>query len=364
MRYVMIMAGGSGTRLWPLSRAERPKQLVPLRGGRSLLQLAFDRAAACAPADRVLVCAAERHREAILRGLPDLAEERFLGEPEGRDTAAAVGLTAEVLLREDPEATFAVLTADHLIEPVETFRERLLAGFDLVDADARRLVTFAIRPTEPATGYGYVEQGDPIAGANGAYEAAQFVEKPDAATAQRYVESGRFGWNSGMFVWKARTFLEALEKHKPDLRSGLAEIGAALGTSEAERAIRDIYPALPKISVDYAVMEPASADEAFGVCMVWMDVAWRDVGSWPSFAATLDADDQGNRAMDSAGGADTTALDCRDSLVVNEAPGHHIAAVGCEGLVIVHTADATLVMPASHAQRLKELHGRLPEELK
>ncbi len=365
MRYAMIMAGGSGTRLWPLSRRDRPKQLVPFIGGRSLLEIAVERAHAVADPSRTAICAAASYMDEIRRISPRTPDDLLLGEPTGRDTLSAIGLTAAVLAARDPDAVFCVLTADHLIEPLDRFAECVETGFALVERDPDRLVTFSIRPTFAATGFGYVERATPIDIGAGpaAHTVARFVEKPDRPTAEQYVASGRFGWNSGMFVWRASAFLAAVERFRPDAHAGLVEIARAWGAPTQTATLARVYPELPKISVDFAVMEPASASgSGFEVCTVEMDLDWRDVGSWPSFAETLDSGASGVRASVPADGAVT--LDCRDTLIVSDDPGHTVAALGVSGLVIVHTRDATLVMPAADAERLKELHTKLPERLR
>ena len=359
MRYAVIMAGGSGTRLWPVSRRDRPKQLVPLIRGRSLLDLAVERAHAIVGPERTAVCASAAHLERIRAATPGTPDDLLLGEPVGRDTLHAIGLTAAVLARRDPDAVFCVLTADHLIEPVDRFGACMERGFALVDQSAERLVTFAIRPTRPATGFGYVEQGDDIEPGvePKAFTVRRFVEKPDRATAERYLAAGNFGWNSGMFVWRADTFLRAMGRFAPESRAGLDEIARAWdGPAQAETLGR-VFPTLPKISVDYAILEPAGAEgSGFEVCAVEMDLSWRDVGSWPSLAETLEPDERGVRTT----GAEAVTLDCEDCLFVSDVPGHTIAAVGLRGVVVVHTKEATLVMPAEEAERLKELHGMLP----
>jgi len=407
-RYAMIMAGGAGTRLWPMSRKDRPKQLIRFiqpaasegkpeskadskaKGKaeakseakaeaspeqQSLLELAATRLEGLIDRKHRYICTSESYREIIRAEIEDFSDkagnERILGEPCGRDTVNAVGLTAAVLHKIDKKAVFAVLTADHIIEPQDVFRERMDLGFRLIEDDADRLVTFSIKPTSPATGFGYVERGTPIRGVKGseikgqhlAFHVERFVEKPDLPRAQAYVQSGQFGWNSGMFVWKAETFLRALEKFKPENHEMLMKVAAAWGTKKQKATLEDIYPKLPKISVDYAIMEPAAKDKEreFTICTVLMDLKWLDVGSWPSYAETVVADAKGMRV---SGAGATVAVKCKNTLSVNAVAGHTVALLGCEDLIVVHTKDATLVMPRARAEELKELHGEVAEGLR
>ena len=242
MRYAMIMAGGRGTRLWPMSRKQRPKQMLPLVDGRSLLELAGRRLEGVVPAEQRLICTSEAHRHPLRESLPQFSDEQILGEPVGRDTVNAIGFTAAVLAKRDPEAVFAVLTADHIIEPQDEFRRKVNLGFQIVEEDRTRFATFSIMPTYAATAYGYVERSDPVAGFQSAYIARRFVEKPDAKTAQSYIDAGTFGWNSGMFVFSAREFLAALRKFKPRSYEGIARIGEAWDTLRPEQAVlNEVY---------------------------------------------------------------------------------------------------------------------------
>jgi len=372
-----------------MSRLNRPKQLIRFmeRAGdptrRSLLELAMMRLEGLIDPKGRYICTSESYREIIKEQMPDLSDDQILGEPIGRDTVNAVGFAAAVLAKKDPDAIFAVLTADHLIEPEDVFRERMDTGFRLVEADPKRFVTFAIKPTYPATGFGYIERGTPIRdkqdagkkgidGASaGAFHVARFVEKPDLARAQAYVESGDFAWNSGMFVWKASSFLEALKRFKPESYQGIMKIRDAWGAKNAKDVLNEVYPTLPKISVDYAVMEPAAREaqnasdstksaDRFSVCTVQMDLKWLDVGSWPSFAETVPADKAGNAA---AGEGASVIVNSSRNLIVNAQAGHTVAVLGAEDLIVVHTPDATLVMPRAKAEELKLVHAKLDSKL-
>lgn len=368
MRYAMIMAGGSGTRLWPMSRDGQPKQLIrfihrPDGSVASLLQLAAERAAAIAPHERCFVCTGERYRDQILRGVPGITDDRILGEPEPRDTVNAVAFAAAVFARQDPAAVFAVLTADQLITPAETFQAAIDRGFRLVEEDPTRLVTFGITPTHPATGYGYIEQGGPI-GSDPAEPAAfaveRFVEKPPLDKARAYLASGRFFWNAGMFVFQARQFLDLYERFLPENAEGLRRIAHAWDTPNRRATLEAVYPTLKKTSVDYGIMEPASADPAVSIVGVEMPVRWLDVGSWPTYAETVAPDADDNRVA----GLRLAAHDARSNVVIGEGgpdADHLVALVGCENLIVVRTARATLVMPRERAEELKALHASLEQ---
>jgi len=347
-----------------MSRADRPKQLLPFiqgeGGPRSLLAIAADRLDGLVPADRRFICTGERYRDQIRASLPGFGDAQILGEPVGRDTVNAIGLAAVIFEQLDPDAVFAVLTADHIISPQDRFSEAMEVGFSLVEDDPARLVTFAITPTHPATGFGYVKRGATMDASPLAFAVEQFVEKPDLARATAFVESGAYGWNSGMFVFSTRTFLRLLGEHVPQSLAGLREIQQAWETPDRVAVLERVYPLLPKDSVDYGIMEPAAGGGS-PICGVTMDVSWLDVGSWPSFAQTLPADELGNRV---APGTGTVLVDSSDNLVVAAGDDEHtIALLGCSGLVVVRTPDATLVMPADKAQDLKALYGVLPDRL-
>ena len=302
---------------------------------------------------------------------PRVLDDRILGEPVGRDTVNAVGFAAAVFSKLHKDAVFCVLTADHLIRPESVFRERADLAFRMVEQDPSRLVTFAIKPTYAATGFGYVERGPALTGVTDdkrkpigkglAFRVTRFVEKPDAPRAQAYFESGHFAWNSGMFVFHAQTFMDCLKRFKPESHDGLMKIREAWGTKKQRDVLAQVYPELPRISVDYAVMEPASRDKDVSVCTVLTDVDWLDVGSWPSYGQTLQADGEGNRV-----GAQCKAVlvDAVNNLIVSDDPSHTVAVLGVKDLIVVHTKDATLVMPREKAEQLKKPHAMVEEGLR
>jgi mannose-1-phosphate guanylyltransferase len=361
VRHAVIMAGGSGTRLWPLSRAERPKQLLDVvaddsaeTGAHSLLVEAFDRLRAVLPADRIWVCTAARYGQQVRAALPDLAPDRLILEPVARDTANAVGLAAALVADADPDAELAVLSADHVIRPVERFAATLTTAYDALAVRPDALVTLGIRPTSPATGYGYVQRGAPTE-VPGVAEAAAFREKPDRETAESYLTSGEYLWNSGMFVWRARTVLDALAEHLPESAEGLRRIVAAPAGAGRDAVLAEIFPTLPKISVDYAVLEPAAAEPG-RVLVADLDVDWLDVGSWPALAHTLDTDAAGNAVRGLA-----VVVDGSGNIVFSDDPDHLVALVGVRDSVVVHTADVTMVCPVSDAERVKQLLAAVDE---
>jgi mannose-1-phosphate guanylyltransferase len=287
--------------------------------------------------------------------VPELSRDRFLGEPAGRDTLNAVGFGAAVIGQRDPEAVIAVFTADHIIKPPGEFREIVTHGFQLAEQQANTLVTFGITPTAPATAYGYLQLGGLIDGSARVVE--QFKEKPDAATARAYLEAGaqRYLWNSGMFVWRATTLLDCIRRYAPENFAGLGKIGREWNTPQREAVLSEVFPTLKKISVDFAVMEPASRDPHVRVAAVPMPLRWVDVGSWPSFGETCPHDVQGN----ALGAGRILTLDTHGTLIASSDPKHLVAAVGCEDLIIIHTPDATLVCRKDQAEAIKDLYRRV-----
>lgn len=355
----MIMAGGAGTRLWPMSRKSQPKQLLPFINGKSLLALAAERLDGVVPQANQYICTGEQYRSAIRQSLPQFDDEHIIGEPVGRDTLNAVGLTAAILAERDPDAVFVVLTADHLIEPVEAMRNKLIIGLDTVEQDRKRFVTYSITSTFAAEQYGWVKRGEAIDANNGVYHAAWFDEKPGPAKAAQYHADETINWNSGMFVFPAKTFLDAVQWFKPEAHPGLITIGKNWDAKHRQTAFNDIYPVQPKISVDHGVMNPASRDERIDVCTISLDVSWLDVGSWTSYAETLKPDAQNNRAN-----TKLTQIDSTGVVAVSDDPKHTIATIGCADLIIIHTKDATLICKRDDAQKVKQLADMVDEQLR
>ncbi len=342
--YAVIMAGGSGTRFWPISRGATPKQLVRIIGDATMIQATVARLQPYIPPERVLVVTTAALAAETRRQLPALRPEHVIAEPVGRDTAACVGLAALVVQRIDPAAVMILLPADQVITPADAFQDALAAG--VATARQGNLVTFGIQPRFAATGYGYIQVGAalPAIGANRINRVARFVEKPDAARAQEYVDDGSYRWNAGIFAWQAVTVVEELSTHCGWLMEALAPLVSAWGTPRWESVLAAVYQPLKRISIDYALMEKSQR-----ICVVTGTYQWDDVGCWDSLYDHLPA---GERGVISRG--QTLAIDCHDSLLVSES-GQVITAIGLQGLTVVATRDAILVVPKGRSQEVKQV---------
>ena len=341
--YAVIMAGGDGERFWPLSTPKRPKQFVDVFGGKPLIRHAFDRLKGLIPPERTLVVTAAKLVPLTRRALPEVPACNVVGEPCRRDTAAAVAVACGLVTRlGGPDAVGCILTADQLMKPEKAFRDTLR---DAISAAAKfdAIVTMGIVPDRPSTGYGYIECGKRVdAGTKTAfYSARRFVEKPDEATARRYLKSGRFRWNAGMFVWRARVMADAFAAAAPDLSPIIASVSAAKSVAAL---LRRAYPPLRAISVDFAVMEKAR-----NILVAESRFEWDDVGSWQAIPNHFPADAAGNVCLGNA-----ALLDAKDSIVVSSCD-HVTAVVGLSGVVVVHTPGATLVCARERAQDVKKL---------
>jgi mannose-1-phosphate guanylyltransferase len=360
MLYAVIPAGGSGTRLWPLSRAGHPKFLHPLTGTEaSLLQATVARLAPLSSPERTLIVTGVAHAAAVARQLVGVPEENILVEPSPRDSCAAIALAAAVIARRDPDAVMGSFAADHLIaDPqryVDVVRQAVAGAADGL------LMTVGITPTRPEVGYGYLQCGGPF-GDGPVLHVEEFKEKPAYDVAEQYVASGNYLWNASMFVWQVEVFLAELARQQPQLHAGVQRIATAWDSADREDVLGDVWPTLPKISVDYAVMEGAAAAGKVGT--VGGEFGWNDVGDFHTLGEVLSADLAGNVVLGSAQDDTKPGVLLQDSerLVVVPHSDRLIAALGVRDLIIVDTPDAVLVCPRDRAQDVKkivdELKGR------
>lgn len=350
--YIVILAGGSGARFWPLSRKKTPKQLMSVFGGSSMLQRTVQRVLPLKP-ERILVVTNTLQAEETARQLSFVKEDivSIVEEPLARNTAPAIGLAAAIMERTDPAAVMAVLPADHYIQDEDEFRDTLLKAEK--EASRLNLVTLGIVPTRPETGFGYIE-ADTGSGKDGIFPVRRFVEKPCLEKAREYLESGAYFWNSGMFVWRADVILDRIRIHMPDLSAGLSvlRIPASMDRLSSLRGeVADLYGRIKAESIDYGVMEKAD-----GVVVIPSSFGWSDVGSWSALPEVITPDAEGNVFID---GGRIISLDSRDNLVRGH--GRMIALVGVEGLVVVDTGDALLICPKDRAQDVKKVTEALEE---
>jgi len=343
---VVIMAGGVGTRFWPVSTARRPKQFLRLFGDRSLLQMSYDRVSGLVPPDRILVLTNEAFVPEVREQLPEIPGDNVIGEPMRRDTAAAVTLAGILCRNRFGNPVMAILTADHMIEPLPLFHKTLLSAVNGA-IKQNGLYTFGISPAYPATGYGYLERGERVVEDDGIehFQLLRFKEKPDRATARSYIESGRFYWNSGMFVWQTDVIMAALKEHLPDHVEQIAAACAHDGTEDWSQALRAAFEPLPRISIDFGVMEKAPH-----VYCVASRFSWDDVGGWLSLRKYMSADETGNRCF-----GRTQSLDSANNLIFSEDSKEVVALVGVEDLVVVRSKNATLVVHKDRTEEVKKL---------
>jgi len=354
--YGVVLAGGTGTRLWPLSRAGHPKFLHPLTGTEaSLLQATVERLDLLAPLDRIFVVTGVAHAAAVSRQLRHVPDDNVLVEPSPRDSCAAIALAAAVIARRDPEAVMGSFASDHLIPQKERFTEvihRAMAG-----ARQGLLMTLGITPTRPETGYGYLECGPPV-GDGPVLTVREFTEKPSYDVAETYLKSGNYLWNAGMFVWRVDMFLAELSRQQPRLAAGVSRIAQAWDRPAREEVLGEVWPTLPRISVDYAVMEGAARAGRVGT--VPGDFGWNDVGDFHTLGEVLPSDLAGNVVVGSATGSEPgVLLRETENLVVVPTPGRLVAALDVRDLIVVDTPDAVLVCPRDRAQEVKSLVDQL-----
>jgi mannose-1-phosphate guanylyltransferase len=349
MDYAVVMAGGTGKRLWPLSRQKRPKQVLKLIDGQTLLRHCFDRLAPLFDTRNVIILTNAGYADLVRENLPELPFNNVIAEPAVRDTAGAIGLAAAILTKYDSDATMAVVTADQIIDPPDVLRQALKDALAFVNGNPESMIVFGIHPNFPDTQLGYIKctatKKYPQSKST-IYAVKAFKEKPDENTAAEYIKTGRYFWNSGMFVWKAKTILDNLEKFLPEAVEPLRKIKLSWDGPNQQQALNEWFPKLPKISIDYAVME--KSDKVYAIKL---NCRWLDMGSFAALADVIASDQNSNIVV----AGTNELLDCKNSIIVTEDQEHLIAAIGLKNIVVAHSPDATLVCNIDQTHRLKEL---------
>ena len=350
--YALILAGGTGTRLWPSSRRERPKQLLSLFSARTMLQETCDRILPIIPPAQIFVATNDGYVDTVRAQLPNLPRKNIIGEPEGRGTAPSIGLGALHIAKQNPDAVMVSLHADHYIEKADAFRTALMHAAEIARRDF--LVTLGIRPNQPETGYGYIQHGALIETLDGqsVYRVAAFVEKPNVETAARYVASGEYSWNSGIFAWKISTLWQEYERYQAALFKQLKQIGRALGKPGFAATKKRVWKNVRNETIDVGIMEKSQR-----VAVLPVNVGWSDVGSWATLLDLLPGNQENNVV-----GGDHVGVDTSSSLIYS--PNRLIATVGLNNIIVVDTDDAILVCPKDRAQEVKRLVDALKQNNK
>jgi mannose-1-phosphate guanylyltransferase len=356
--YPVILAGGRGTRFWPLSRKKRAKQLLALDGKQTMLQQTVARLSPLAPSSRFLVITNEDSAALIAKQLPRLRRSQIIAEPVGRNTAPAIGLAAFLLMRDDPSAVLGLFPSDHVIGDPDTFRSTLRKGAEIAAA-GENIVVLGMRPTRIETGYGYIEVG--AQDTNGALRVRRFTEKPDAERAALFLSAGNYFWNSGMFLWSANTLVNALREHLPKTAELLARIADTYGSRKFADTFRHLYPKCENISVDYALLEPRSAkgEGTSNIFCLTSDFGWNDLGSWTALHEHQVAKSKpaGENVISASA---SFALNANNNYI--HAPEKYVAMVGVSGLVVVDTGDALLITTLEKAQDVGKVVKHLDEK--
>jgi mannose-1-phosphate guanylyltransferase len=349
--YAMILSGGGGTRLWPMSRKDKPKQLLPLIDEQSMFKTSVARLAPLFPPERIFIVTGRKYAEMMQADVPEIPQENFIIEPHGRDSAAATALGISVIHKRDPQATVAMLAVDHHIAKPDVFLDVLKASSKM--AQEGYIVTLGVSPSFPATAFGYIRQGEKLQIIDGfnCHKALQFTEKPNVVTATTFLASGHYTWNSGMFIWKTETALKEFQRQQPVMFNALQTLMPTIDTPQYEKRLDEIWGKMPKISIDFAIMEGAKR-----MVVIPVDIGWSDVGSWASLFEVLELDKFGNGFRGKT--KNHIILDTHDSLVVSD---RMTVTIGIKDLIIVDTEDALLICQKDRSQEIKEVVKHLRE---
>lgn len=351
--YALILAGGGGTRLWPMSRRDRPKQMLALVDEQhSMFNISVQRLSPLFPAERIYIVTGEKYATGLQQDCPEIPEENFILEPSARNNAAAVALALSVIYKRDPQATVVLLTADHHIRKQDEFRDVLAKAHDI--AQDGFIVTLGIEPGFPSTGFGYIRQGESIGtwGGHTAYVARQFTEKPDLETATQFLLSGEYSWNSGMFIWRVDTAMIEFERQQPEMYALMQQLSQVTDTPEYKPLLNRIWEQMPETSIDFAIMEDAAK-----MAVIPVEIGWSDVGSWASLFDVLELDDAGNHFRGDP--SKQIILDTRNTLIYSD---RMIVTIGVEDIIVVETDDVIMVCHKDRAQDVKRVVNQLRSE--
>lgn len=347
----LILAGGGGKRLWPVSRQEKPKQMLPLVQNHSMFKVSVDRLAPLFTPDRIYVSTAAEYVEDLHAECPDIPAENFIAEPSARNNAAAVGLALTIIQKRLPDATVAMLTADHHIGKTATFRDVLKAAGYI--AQEKRIVTLGISPAFPSTGFGYIEQGESLGEVDdfAFAKSARFTEKPNLVRATQFVASGKYSWNSGMFIWQVDTAMREFERQQPIMHNLLMKLQLSVDTPQYEQTLNEIWDDMPRVSIDYAIMEDAQ-----NMVVIPVDIGWSDVGTWASLYDILDQDSFGNCGKNKED--ERIILDANNALLYSD---KLTVAIGVDNIIVVETDDVLMICHKDRVQDVKEIVMYLQE---
>jgi mannose-1-phosphate guanylyltransferase len=350
--YALVLAGGGGTRLWPMSRREKPKQMQPLIGERTMFKTSIKRLAPLFLPEQVFVSTARNYVEDLQTEVPDIPAQNYIVEPSARNNAAAVGLAMTVIHARDPDAVIAMLTSDHHIGRVDKFRQVLHTAGEI--AREGKIVTLGIAPDHPSTGFGYIQQGQHLGEKNGFeyYRAERFTEKPDVVRATQFIASGKYSWNSGMFIWTAERALSEFQQQQPAMYDLFQQLRPAIDTDDYSDVLNRIWDDMPRLSIDYAVMEDAS-----DMVVIPVEIGWNDVGTWSSLYDVLPQDKFGNCGKDDAFD-NRVVLDTRDTMIYTDKLA---VAIGVDNIIVVETDDVIMVCHKDRAQDVREIVKYLRE---